>query len=250
MRLVTGSTSCERVLVVIPAWNEAQALPAVLDEVASVLPEVDVVVVNDGSTDGTSAVARSSGVAVLDLPINLGVGGAMRTGFRYAVARGYGTVVQLDGDGQHDPREVLALLAALREQSADVMIGARFAGAGSYRASGPRRLAMRLLSSVLSRVARTVLTDTTSGFKASGPAAVALFAREYPAEYLGDTVESLVIAARHGLVVRQHPVEMRVRAGGAPSHGPVKAAIFLGRAFAALALALTRPRSPSTAVVA
>jgi glycosyltransferase involved in cell wall biosynthesis len=234
-------TNDERVLVVIPAWNEAQALPGVLAEVARVLLDVDVLVVNDGSTDATSAVARASGATVLDLPINLGVGGAMRAGFRFAVARGYGTVVQLDGDGQHDPHEVRALVGALRAERADVMIGARFAGAGSYRASGPRRLAMKLLSSVLSRVAHTRLTDTTSGFKASGPAAVALFAKEYPAEYLGDTVESLVIAARSGLVIRQHPVEMRVRAGGAPSHGPVKAAVFLGRAFAALALALTRP---------
>lgn len=239
---MVGPTSSPRILVVIPAWNEEQALPAVLEEVAAVLTEVDVLVVNDGSTDSTSKVARGSGAAVLDLPINLGVGGAMRAGFRFALARGYDVVVQLDGDGQHDPTEVRSLVAALQHHSADVVIGARFAGAGSYRVSGPRRLAMRLLSTVLSRVAGTVLTDTTSGFKASGPAAVALFAKEYPAEYLGDTVESLVVAARAGLVIRQHPVEMRVRSGGAPSHSPVKAAVFLGRAFAALAVALTRPR--------
>lgn len=245
---MSGPASSPRVLVVIPAWNEVQALPSVLQEVAEILPEVDVLVVNDCSTDATSAVARASGATVLDLPINLGVGGAMRAGFRFAVAHGHEVVVQLDGDGQHDPREVRALVAALGQHSADLVIGARFAGAGSYRASGPRRLAMRLLSVVLSWVARTKLTDTTSGFKAAGPAAVALFAREYPAEYLGDTVESLVIAARAGLVIRQHPVEMRVRTGGVPSHSPVKAAIFLVRAFAALALALTRPRGSGSAV--
>jgi glycosyltransferase involved in cell wall biosynthesis len=231
------------VLIVIPAWNEELALPSVIDEVRSELPDFGLVVVNDGSTDGTSVVARSAGVPVLDLPINLGVGGALRLGFRYALASGYETVVQLDGDGQHDPYAVRELVGAMREQGADVMIGARFAGAGSYVARGPRRLAMRLMAVVLSRVAHARLTDTTSGFKASGPVAVALFAREYPAEYLGDTIESLVIAARAGLVVRQHPVHMRPRVAGTPSHSPLKAAVFLGRAFAALAVALTRPRS-------
>ena len=238
------------VLIVIPAWNEELALPSVIAEVRSAVPDFDVVVVNDGSTDDTSASARLAGAAVLDLPINLGVGGAMRAGFRFARSRGYETVVQLDGDGQHDPHVVRELVGAMREQNADVMIGARFAGAGSYVARGPRRLAMRLLAVVLSRVAHTRLTDTTSGFKAAGPVAVALFARDYPAEYLGDTIESLVIAARAGLVVRQYPVTMRPRAAGAPSHSPLKAALFLGRAFAALAVALTRPRSAASKAMA
>lgn len=235
-------------LIVIPAWNEELALPSVVAEVKSVIPEFDVVVVNDGSTDGTSAAARRADVAVLDLPINLGVGGAMRAGFRYALLRGYDIVIQLDGDGQHDPHAIRELISAMIEQKADVMIGARFAGAGSYEARGPRRMAMRLLAAVLSKVAHTHLTDTTSGFKAAGPSAVVLFAREYPAEYLGDTIESLVIAARAGLIVRQHPVTMRPRAAGAPSHSPLKAAMFLGRAFAALIVALTRPRSAAVRI--
>lgn len=233
-------------LIVIPAWNEELALPAVLDEVKGILPEYTVLVVDDGSTDGTAQVARAAGVALLQLPINLGVGGAMRAGFRFALSRGYETVVQLDGDGQHDPHVVRELVAALRSNRADVMIGARFAGTGDYHARGPRRMAMRLLALALSRVAGTRLTDTTSGFKASGPAAVALFAREYPAEYLGDTIESLVIGARAGLVVRQAPVEMRVRSAGMPSHSPLKAAVFLGRAFAALSIAMMRPREKGT----
>jgi len=250
MTAVSPAVRAGSVLIVIPAWNEELALPAVIAEVRAAVPDFDVVVVNDGSTDDTAATARRADVTVLDLPINLGVGGAMRAGFRFALLRGYETVVQLDGDGQHDPHVVRELVNALREQGADVMIGARFAGTGSYVARGPRRLAMRLLAVVLSRVAHTRLTDTTSGFKASGPTAVALFAREYPAEYLGDTIESLVIAARAGLVVRQYPVTMRMRAAGAPSHSPLKAAAFLGRAFAALAVALTRPRSAAPKVTA
>ncbi|MDT0164735.1 glycosyltransferase family 2 protein [Actinotalea sp. AC32] len=236
-------------LVVIPAWNEEEALPAVLAEVRASGLDADVLVVSDGSTDRTAELARAAGAAVLDLPYNLGVGGAMRAGFKYAVRNGYTGVVQLDADGQHDPLAVPDLLRAAADERADLVVGARFAGVGSYAARGPRRAAMRLLSVILSRVTRTRLTDTTSGFKYVGPRALVLFAREYPAEYLGDTVEALVLAARAGLTVRQVPVTMRARQGGTPSQSPVKAAVFLVRALLALVVALSRPaatRPPST----
>ncbi len=238
---VTDGT--RRLLVVVPAWNEQATLPVVLAEMRARLGDVDVLVVNDGSTDATSQRAREAGAAVLDLPVNLGVGGAMRAGFRFAERHGFDHVVQVDADGQHDPAEVLRLVDALDELGADLVIGARFAGEGTYRVRGPRRWAMAVLSFVLSRVAGTRLTDTTSGFRASGPRAVHLFADDYPAEYLGDTVESLAVAARSGLVVRQVPAQMRARAGGTPSHSPVRAAIFLGRALIALGVAVTRPLS-------
>lgn len=231
----------DRLLVVVPAWNEEQALPGVLGELDAALPDADVLVVNDGSTDQTSQVARRGRAVVIDLPLNLGVGGAMRLGFRYALREGYTRVVQVDADGQHDPGEVRRVVDAIDELGADVVIGARFAGTGQYEVGGPRRWAMRLLSLVLSRTAGTRLTDTTSGFRAAGPRAIELFATDYPAEYLGDTVESLVIAARSGLVVRQVGVSMRPRAGGTPSHSPLKAAVFLGRVLVALAVALSRP---------
>ena len=228
--------------MVIPAWNEREALPGVIAELAVALPDADVLVVNDGSTDGTADVARASGSAmVLDLPLNLGVGGAMRAGYRFAAREGYDVPVQVDADGQHDPAEVARVVAAIDELGADVVIGARFAGVGSYRVRGPRRWAMQVLSRVLSRIAGTRLTDTTSGFRAANRRAIMLFADEYPAEYLGDTVESLVIACRAGLTVRQVGVEMRPRAGGVPSHNPAKAALFLGRAMLALLIALSRP---------
>lgn len=230
-----------QVLVILPAWNEEEALPDVLDDVLTTLPTADVLVVNDGSTDRTSVVARRGRTMVLDLPLNLGVGGAMRAGYKFARNEGYDVAVQLDADGQHDPHEVARLLTTMREEHADVVIGARFAGEGTYSVTGPRRWAMSLLSTVLSRVAGTRLTDTTSGFKASNRRAIELFAREYPAEYLGDTVESLVISARSGLRIRQVGVSMRPRAAGTPSHNPAKAALFLMRAFLALVIALTRP---------
>ena len=231
--------SLEKTLVVMPAYNEEAAIAGVIAEVYATLPGVGVLVVNDGSSDATVAVARAAGATVVDLPFNLGVGGAMRTGFKFARSNGFDNVVQVDSDGQHDPIGVPALVEAL--QTNDVAIGARFAGEGDYEARGPRRWAMTVLATVVSRIAHTPLTDTTSGFRAAGPRAVAIFADHYPAEYLGDTVESLVLAARAGCRITQVPVSMRPRAGGTPSHDPVKAAVYLGRACLALVIALWRP---------
>ena len=193
-------------LVIVPAWNEETTLAAVVEEtraalLASAVP-ADILVVDDGSDDATGAVATASGALVAHLPVNLGVGGAMRTGYRYAQRLGYAVTVQVDADGQHNPADIPALLDALAD-GADIVIGARVAGDGAYLARGPRRWAMSMLSGTISRIAHTKLTDTTSGFKACGPRAIDLFARSYPAEYLGDTVESLVVAARSQLVIRR-----------------------------------------------
>ncbi|OYX59347.1 MAG: glycosyl transferase family 2 [Micrococcales bacterium 32-70-13] len=236
------STVLDRTLIVMPAFNEQESVRDVVVEVLSELPGVACLVVDDGSTDSTAQQARAGGAMVARLPFNLGVGGAMRVGFRYAVDHGFDNVVQIDSDGQHDPANVRALLERL--QSADLVLGARFAGSGNYVVRGPRRWAMVVLSIFLSRAARTRLTDTTSGFRASGPRAVRLFADHYPAEYLGDTIESLVIAARAKCIIAQVPVSMRPRAGGKPSHNPFKAAAYLGRAIMALLFALIRPPLP------
>lgn len=227
-----------RVLVVIPALNEEASVGQVVKEVEAVVPAAHVLVVDDGSVDRTREVAISAGADVLSLPFNLGVGGALRAGFRYAVRFGYSVVVQVDGDGQHDPSEIPRLLAELGE--ADVVIGARFAGRGDYSVRGPRQWAMRLLAHSLSKRTRVPLTDTTSGFRAFNARAVDVFARDYPAEYLGDTVEALVIAARAGCRVSQVPVQMRSRVGGTPSHAPVKSAVYLART--CLALFMSRVR--------
>jgi len=233
--------SLEQTLIVMPAFNEEASVGAVVREVFAALPGVAVLVVDDGSTDDTTEEARAAGALVATLPFNLGVGGAMRTGFKYALANGFDNVVQIDSDGQHDPASVPRMLSELA--SADMVIGARFAGQGDYVVVGPRQWTMRVLAVVLSRTAKTRLTDTTSGFRASGPKCVALFAEHYPAEYLGDTIEALVIAARFGCVIRQVPVSMRVRAGGVPSHNPFRAAAYLGRVGIALVFALARPSS-------
>lgn len=233
-----------QLLVIIPAWNEQETIAAVLAEARAAVPDADLLVVNDGSTDHTSQIASRSGALVLDLPINLGVGGAMRAGYKFALRNRYDRAVQLDADGQHDPLAIQELLNTMDAEGADMVIGARFAGIGNYRVRGPRRWSMGLLSTVLSKVAGTRLSDTTSGFKACSRSAIQLFAANYPAEYLGDTVEALVIASRAGLRIRQVGVEMRPRAGGRPSHSPLASAVFLLRAVLALGVALSRPSEP------
>lgn len=253
--MLESAVAARRVLIVMPALNEEANVGAVVAQVRRELPDATVLVVDDGSSDATSIQARANGAEVARLAVNLGVGGAMRTGFRYAVARGYDVVVQVDADGQHDPRAVADLITALDPTDgtagadgaagtggADLVIGARFAGRGDYVTRGPRRWAMRVLAAVLSRLAHTRLTDVTSGFRAAGPRAVRLFAAHYPAEYLGDTVEALVIATRAGLRVRQIPVSMNARNGGRPSQTPVRATVYLARVGLALLLALVRRR--------
>jgi glycosyltransferase involved in cell wall biosynthesis len=234
------SSPVRSLLVVVPALNEVESVGAVIRDIRAAVPDATCLVVDDGSTDATAVVAREAGAEVLSLPFNLGVGGAMRTGFRFARSSGYDVVVQVDADGQHDPQQISSLVSGLSD--ADIVIGARFAGAGDYGVRGPRRWAQWVLAATLSKVAHRPLTDVTSGFKAMGPRAVALFAQTYPAEWLGDTVEALVIAGRAGLQIRQQPTAMRARQGGEPSHGTRKATLYLMRAGIAVVIALLRPK--------
>ena len=235
---MTTSSDARRVLVVLPALNEAKSVGQVVSEVLEAAPAADVLVVDDGSTDRTARNARLAGAAVVSLPYNLGVGGAMRTGYRYAERHGYHAVVQVDADGQHDPAYLPELVAAL--DHADVVVGARFAGVGTYAVRGPRLWAMRVLSRAVGRIVGTPLTDVTSGFRAASRPAIRVFARHYPAEYLGDTVETLVIAHRSGLRIAQVPVAMRRREHGVPSQRVLGSVVYLGRASFALVLALLR----------
>ncbi len=227
-----------RTLVIMPAWNEEEAIGSTLDELAAALPDLDVLVVDDGSTDRTAAVVESRGARVLRLPYNLGVGGAMRAGYKFARRYDYDATIQVDADGQHDPQDIVRVLEGL--ERADISIGARFAERGNYQAKGPRRWAMVVLATAISRIARTRLTDVTSGFRAGNRRAIAQYCEHYPAEYLGDTIDSLVVAVRSGLTVTQVPVEMRPRQAGTPSNNPWKAAIYLVRSFFALFIAMTR----------
>ncbi|MDD7930472.1 glycosyltransferase family 2 protein [Microbacterium thalli] len=228
----------ERVLVIVPAWNEERNVAHTVREILAADAHYDVVVVDDGSTDATASEARAAGAEVLQLPFNLGVGGAMRTGFTFAQRRGYARAIQVDADGQHNPENIAAVLRGL--ETADIAIGARFADAGNYVVRGPRRWAMVFLAAVVSRVAHVKLTDVTSGFRAANQRAIAQYVRYYPAEYLGDTLDSLVEALHAGLRVVQVPVAMRPRMHGRPSQGVVGSTVYLVRSVFAISLALMR----------
>lgn len=207
-----------RTLVVIPAYNEEAALPATLAELRRVQPDVDVVVVDDGSADRTAAVARTGGAVAVTLPFNLGVGSAVRTGLRYALDHGYARAVVFDADGQHDARAIDDLLAAL-DRGADVALASRFgAGTDAYAVGRVRRSAMRLLARFVHHLTGHAFTDPTSGFRAFDAAAIRLLARAYPVEYLADTVEVLLIVSAAGLTIEEVPSSMRVRAAGVPSN--------------------------------
>jgi glycosyltransferase involved in cell wall biosynthesis len=226
------------VLVVVPAWNEEQNVGHTVREILAAESGYDVVVVDDGSTDATADVARAAGATVLSLPFNMGVGGAMKTGFTYAQRHGYDSAVQVDADGQHNPADIALVLSGLAV--ADISIGARFADVGTYEAKGPRRWAMVFLASVLSRVAKVRLTDATSGFRAANRRAIDQYVTYYPAEYLGDTIDSLVAAVHAGLTVTQVPVAMRPRMHGKPSQGAAGSTLYLFRSVFALGLAVMR----------
>jgi glycosyltransferase involved in cell wall biosynthesis len=228
----------DRVLVIVPAWNEERNVGRTVSEIIEADAAYDVVVVDDGSADATARVARDAGAIVLPLPFNLGVGGAMKTGFTYAQRHGYARAIQVDADGQHNPADIARVLAGL--EKADIAIGARFADVGDYAVRGPRRWAMVFLAAVVSRVARTTLTDVTSGFRAANARAIRQYVRYYPAEYLGDTIDSLVEAVHAGLSVTQVPVAMRPRLHGRPSQHPLGATVYLLRSVFALSLALMR----------
>jgi glycosyltransferase involved in cell wall biosynthesis len=205
----------ERPIVIIPAYNEEEALGPLLDELRAAEPDLDVVVINDCSSDGTSRVARRRGVAVLDLPCNLGVGGAVQAGFRYAYERGYRCAVRIDGDGQHPPAEIAKLRAALAAGTADLVIGSRFAGTRSYTTTAFRYLGIKALALFLSIVCRRRVTDPTSGFWMLNRKLLYCFAHRYPTDY--PEPEALALLRRQGYSYAEVPVIFRPRQAGQSS---------------------------------
>jgi glycosyltransferase involved in cell wall biosynthesis len=234
------AVSPSQTLVIVPAFNEEESIKGVILELLEYMPACNILIVDDGSQDKTFSISSKLGVRCIRLPFNLGVGGAVRAGFVFALRNGFQAAIQFDADGQHDPKYIEHLIHGLDE--ADVVIGSRFAGVGSYRTIGPRRWAMRLLARAISLVTRSKLTDVTSGFRATGPRALELFSKEYPVEYLGDTVESILMGHKSGLRFSQIPVEMRYRTTGKPSQSILQATLFLARALLVLLLGVIRPK--------
>lgn len=204
------------IVVVVPAFDEEACIGDVVTSVRNL--DYDCVVVDDASTDHTAEVAEKAGAIVIRLPINLGVGGALRAGFRYAVDTGATTVVQVDGDGQHPVDQIGTLVQHLDEGGYDMVVGSRFAPGGvSSPQSRLRRRAISLLSATLRRRSGLTISDPTSGFRAIRDPLLTAFAGNFPHHYLGDTFEALLVAGRRGYRIAEIPVEMQARQGGQPS---------------------------------
>jgi hypothetical protein len=222
----------KNILVIIPAYNEEGSVGKVVEEVKTQLPGMDALVVNDGSSDLTSEIAQSKGAIVLDLPFNLGIGGAMQSGYKYAYEKGYDIAIQVDGDGQHDPREIPKLLHVLDEEKADVVIGSRFIGDSEYKSSVMRRLGSLILSKAISMVVGQKLTDPTSGFRAANRRAIQLFSANYPQDY--PEPEAMVLLHQCGLKMKEIPVRINQRYSGESSITKIRSIYYMVKVLLAI----------------
>jgi hypothetical protein len=225
-------------IAIVPAYNEALNIGRVVDELRVFDPSFAVVVISDGSSDRTAEVAAEHGAHVIRLPFNLGIGGAVQTGFRYAWEHGYDLAVRCDGDGQHDPAELPKVLAPILAGAADICVGSRFTGADGYRSSVTRRIGIRLLALVVSAIAHQRVTDTTSGFQALNRRALGLFAGDYPHDY--PEVEGMVMTIRHRLRLQEVPVAMREREHGSSSITALRSIYYMAKVLLALFVGLFR----------
>lgn len=227
-----------RILIVIPAYNEEDSLGRVLRNVREAIPLADIVVVNDGSVDATAEIADGYGATVLSLPFNLGIGSAMQTGFLFARDRSYDIAVQVDGDGQHDPREIPALIEHLRTNSADVVIGSRYIEDRGYITPKLRRIGIVILSGLISLLVGKRVTDPTSGFRAMNRRTLHFCADDYPFDY--PEPESVILFKRAGLEIEEIPVTMNPRYGGQSSITPLRSAYYMVKVIMAILIDLLR----------
>jgi glycosyltransferase involved in cell wall biosynthesis len=235
---VSAELQSLRRIAIVPAFNEQRNIGRVLEELHAFDAGLDVVVISDGSRDRTAAVAAEHGAYVVQLPFNLGIGGAVQTGFKYAAENGYELAVRCDGDGQHDPSQLGKVIAPVLADEVDIAVGSRFVGEGGYQSSVTRRIGIRLLAWIVSAIARQRVTDTTSGFQALNRRALELFATDYPHDY--PEVEGMVMTIKHQLRLCEVPVTMRERAHGRSSITAFRSIYYMAKVLLALFVGLFR----------
>jgi len=230
-----------RALAIIPAFNEQAAIAGTLQNLKQEVPEIDILVINDGSADHTSAVARETGLAtVVDLPCNLGIGGAVQTGFKYADRAGYDVAIQFDADGQHLAQEIDHLIAPLLSGEADVVLGSRFLGERTFQSTFARRIGIFLFHLLNSWIIRQPITDNTSGFRAYSRRAIAFLSDHYPMDY--PEPEAVILLGKNGFTLKEIPVAMQERQGGVSSINLRRSVYYMVKVM--LAILITASREP------
>jgi glycosyltransferase involved in cell wall biosynthesis len=229
-----------RHIAIVPALNEAGSIAQTIAEIHEHAADFDVLVLDDGSTDETAAIAAAAGANVISMPFNVGIGGAMQCGYMYARDHGYDVAVQVDGDGQHDPRDIPRLLESLRAQPpVELVTGSRFLGQEEgYRSSPLRRVGIRVFAAIISLVTRQRTTDPTSGFRMSARRGIELFARDYPHDY--PEVEAIILLHANRLRTRELPVAMRPRTSGHSTIGRAVSAYYMVKVLLAVFVAMLR----------
>jgi len=235
---VQAQLAGRRRIAIVPALNEQETIGRVIEEIRAFDPGFEILVVDDGSTDRTAAVAVSRGASVLTLPFNLGIGGAVQAGYQYARDNGFELAVQIDGDGQHNPPEVARLVGPILDGRADMVVGTRFVEGGGYRGTRVRRVGIHLFAALVSLMVRQRVTDTTSGFRAVNRLGIRLFAADYPHDY--PEVEATVLLSRHGLKMVEVPVVMRIREEGNSSITTLRSVYYMVKVLLALFVGLFR----------
>lgn len=221
-------------MVAIPAYNEEKNIFSVVEAVKFHHPEVDVVVINDGSRDNTGHEAQRAGAFVINLPQNLGIGGAVQTGYIYAKKKGYDAVIQIDGDGQHNPKDLSKMLEAIEKDKVDMVIGSRFVEKTDYKSSSMRKLGINFFSTFVSFMCKEDFSDTTSGYRAVNKKVIELFARYYPRDY--PEVETIVYASKRGVRIKEISVDMNERQGGKSSITPIRSIYYMIKVTCAILL--------------
>ena len=229
-----------KVLVIVPAYNEEEGIGHVIRRLREDAPYADVLVINDGSSDATSRIARAAGANVIDLTCNLGIGGAVQTGYRYAAEHHYDYAVQIDGDGQHNPCDLRRLLSAQFDTGADMVIGSRFITKEGFQSTFARKMGIGLLSALVTRLTGQNVTDPTSGYRLCGRRAISLFAREYPTDY--PEVEALMLLYNRELSFTEIPVVMNERQGGVSSISAMKSVYYMSKVILSVLLMKTKKK--------